>query len=81
MTEQIGSPRQEFTGLEQHIFADLSGEKTLETIALLQERARCWKTAATPVDQKLVIRGEKAMAAAEHIVRSVWEKAHNRSLL
>jgi hypothetical protein len=71
--------RQEFTKLEELIFADLDSSKTTELINKIelygQAAKKQLKDEASPVAKG----GLAAVQATVAILRAIWERAHNRN--
>jgi Skp family chaperone for outer membrane proteins len=73
-------PRTEFTSLEEDIFSDLSGERTLKMIDQFETRARSWQSKQTELNKDIVRRGANAMADCASVVEDVWQSVHHRTL-
>jgi hypothetical protein len=74
------SNRQEFTRFEEIIFSDLDGSKTGALIASIEKYERAAKfqlrTGLIPAEFK---GGLDAVQATTTILKTIWEKSHNRT--
>jgi hypothetical protein len=73
-------PRSEFTAMEEEIFSDLSGDKTLKMIGQIRARAASWQSKKTDANKDLVERGTLALGDCASILEDVWQSVHHRTL-
>jgi hypothetical protein len=73
------SERQEFTKLEELIFADLDSSKTTELIAKIERYGQAAKVQLKDETSPIAKGGLAAVHATTAILRAIWERAHNRN--
>jgi hypothetical protein len=71
--------RQEFTRLEELIFADLDSSKTTELIEKIERYGQAAKTQLKDESLPVAKAGLAAVQATVTILRTIWERAHNRN--
>jgi hypothetical protein len=73
------SERQEFTKLEELIFADLDSSRTTELIEKIERYGQAAKMQLKDESSPIAKGGLAAVHATVAILRAIWERAHNRS--
>jgi hypothetical protein len=71
--------RQEFTKLEELIFADLDSSKTTELIEKIERYGQAAKAQLKDESMPIAKVGLGAVQATVTILKTIWERAHNRS--
>jgi hypothetical protein len=71
--------RQEFTKLEELIFSDLDSSKTTELIRKVEQYGQAAKIQLKDESSPVAKGGLAAVLATVAILKSVWERAHNRN--
>jgi hypothetical protein len=73
------SERQEFTKLEELIFADLDSSRTTELIEKIERYGQAAKIQLKDESSPIAKGGLAAVHATVAILRVIWERAHNRN--
>jgi hypothetical protein len=71
--------RQEFTKLEELIFADLDASKTTDLIEKIERYGQAAKLQLKDESSPIAKGGLAAVLATVVILRAIWERAHNRN--